>query len=218
MVEFSVLSTAAAQVNSPQCTLNRFVYILTYYRVSGKFVYTYCTSTYVNKTQQRSPFFLNYMHMCSPRNAAHFNTRFGVPDTRRFSVARGTFAHTATSAALPVAGRWCTAPRCRVIGVIAGIKVIAATPLNTYFHVPQCDNATNFSKYFSGRSRLVTVAPSLERNIDRKRRHAPPLPLAELPSELPSERARILVDFLESLLTYETRLAWATQARGMHVL
>ena len=50
--------------------------------------------SYVNKTQQRSPLFPNCMPMCSPCNAAQFDTRFGVSDTRRFGVAHGTFANT----------------------------------------------------------------------------------------------------------------------------
>ena len=50
--------------------------------------------SYANKTQKRSPFLFHYMPMCSPRNAAQFDTCFAVPDARCFRVAHGTFAHT----------------------------------------------------------------------------------------------------------------------------
>ena len=49
--------------------------------------------SYANQTQQGSPIFLHCMPMCSPHNAAHFDIRFGMPDTRRSSVADGIFAH-----------------------------------------------------------------------------------------------------------------------------
>ena len=39
-------------------------------------------------------FFFQYMPMCSPRNAAQFDTCFGVPDTRCPRVAHWTFART----------------------------------------------------------------------------------------------------------------------------
>ena len=50
--------------------------------------------SHANKTQMRSTIFFHYRPMCSPRNAAQFDTRFGVPDTWCFRVPHGTFAHT----------------------------------------------------------------------------------------------------------------------------
>ena len=62
------------------------------YRVSGKLVYSCRMSIKHNRYHNFSC--INYISMCSPHNAAHFDTRLGVSDTRRFGVAHGTFAHT----------------------------------------------------------------------------------------------------------------------------
>ena len=149
--------------------------------------------SYGNKTQQISSFFLYFMSMCSPLNAAHFGSRFGVPDTRRFSVADGTFSPAVFSRSV---SRW---------GLVHGSSLpsfcwIIPRRFSSRFgsgdlpgHTGFSQNAARLSAPFLGHFLGVCSRPILHRNGRRHLGRHFPFQNAAIHRRVARRRGRVFV-------------------------